>query len=86
MRTDTIGAAALVMSGAVGNLTDDSGNHWIHFEHETVGLVLHSYPVHRPGTGMEPELFYEVLIAGETYEFDSASITLLPVRAGPAAG
>jgi hypothetical protein len=78
MRTEAIGQAALVRSGAVGNLTDESGNHWVHFEHEAVGIVLHSYPVHRPGTGMEPELFYEVLIAGETYEFDSASVTVLP--------
>jgi hypothetical protein len=83
MLTDTIGQAALVRRASVGNLTDESGNHWVCFEHDTVGLVLHSYPIHYPGTDREPDIIYEVLIAGESYEFGSSSITIMPARAGP---
>ena len=61
----------------MGNLTDDDGNHWVHFEHAAIGLVVRSYPHIRNGVESRT---YEVLVGGEMYEFAERALGILSVR------
>lgn len=66
------GDAVIIDEGSIGNFYDENGNHWICFEHEVFGVVVHSYPVIKNGTS--EETLYEVLVSGELYEMNLNSM------------
>jgi hypothetical protein len=65
------GDVAFIKAGSICNFFDESGNHWIHFDQDTLGLVIRSYPFTR--NGIKQELF-EVLISGDLYEVSYDSL------------